>query len=293
MLDPLTAPVQLANFAIRETARAFEIDLNGGSIAFSAVDTQQLELDTTTTAITERDLVVWLDTRTRRRDLMQTTLQAYLTKQIAHLIHDRGFKLTALVRAQHQLAQAITAELDRLRDVAISTGFQQSLVEMAVPPPEQAVQFSFRYHPGQYPFRNPYRGRYRFKKHFYPEIHDLREKTSAGQPAEEFVCAQQIDVHPKVKHWVRNIERAERTSFWLPTATDYFYPDFVAELTDGRLLVVEYKGEPYKTNDDSREKHLVGQRWEASSGGRCLFLFAVETDDQGRNVAKQIADKIG
>jgi len=62
---------------------------------------------------------------------------------------------------------------------------------------------------------------------------------------------------------------------------------------DGRLLVVEYKGEPYRTNDDSREKLQVGHQWEKSSGGRCLFMFAVERDDTGRDVASQISDKIG
>ncbi|WP_287497870.1 hypothetical protein [Pandoraea sp. CB10b_02] len=101
-----------------------------------------------------------------------------------------------------------------------------------------------------------------------------------------------IDAHPKVKYWVRNIERQPQFSFWLPTATDYFYPDFVAELVDGRILVVEYKGEPYKTNDDSKEKKQVGHRWEASSDGRCLFLFAEEKDDAGRDVFKQLADKL-
>ncbi|MCX8516738.1 MAG: hypothetical protein ORN29_01440 [Rhodoferax sp.] len=92
---------------------------------------------------------------------------------------------------------------------------------------------------------------------------------------------------------MRNIERQEKFSFWLPTATDYFYPDFVAELTDGRLLVVEYKSEPYKTNDDSREKMLVGLQWEKSSVGHCLFLFAVERDEQGPDVFRQVGDKLG
>ena len=39
---------------------------------------------------------------------------------------------------------------------------------------------------------------------------------------------------------VRNAAGHSR-SFRLPTATDKFYPDFVAQLADGRLLVVEYK----------------------------------------------------
>lgn len=71
-----------------------------------------------------------------------------------------------------------------------------------------------------------------------------------------------------------------------------FTPDFIAELKDGRILAVEYKGEPYKTNDDSREKKNVGAQWEHSSGGKCLFLMAVSDDELGRGVARQIDDKI-
>ena len=66
----------------------------------------------------------------------------------------------------------------------------------------------------------------------------------------------------------------------------------MAELADGRVLAVEYKGEPYKTNDDSREKIQVGRQWEISSGGRCLFLMAVAADERGRDAQRQIADKI-
>lgn len=154
------------------------------------------------------------------------------------------------------------------------------------------AQYSFTFDPGKYPARNIYQGSYEFSKHFYPVINDLREKRKDGKMAEEFRCAQAIDAHPKVRHWVRNIDQQPQSSFRLPTSSDYFYPDFVAELTDGRVLVVEYKGEPYKTNDDSKEKSQVGFQWEQSSNGRCLFLFAVETDDAGRDVFKQVNDKL-
>ncbi len=76
-----------------------------------------------------------------------------------------------------------------------------------------------------------------------------------------------------MKHWVRNLERQPETSFWLPTSTDRFYPDFVAELTDGRILVVEYKGADRYSNDDSREKRDIGAVWAAASNGRCRFVM--------------------
>ena len=290
--DLLGSKMQLEGFAIHETINSFEIDINGERVKYRHVDAQQLNLNAVTSTVSEQDLVRWLDVETRKPYVMQAQLQAYLLKMVTHLTKERGFTLTALVRARHLLAQAITAEIIRLRQSAMVKGFQGRLFEMTVPAAKDAAQFSFQFQPGQYPARNIYQGSYDFSKHFYPVIHDLREKTATGQKAEEFACAQAIDAHAKVKHWVRNIERQENFSFWLPTSTDYFYPDFVAELGDGRVLAVEYKGEPYKTNDDSREKKQVGEQWEKSSGGRCLFLFAVAEDESGRSVQKQIADKL-
>lgn len=290
--DLLDQPVQLAGFAIRESINSFEIDVNGQQVKYRHIDAQQLKLNDVTSHISEQDLVRWLDMEVRKPYVSQLQLQAYLVKMLAHLIHDRSLTLTALVRARFQLAQAIGKEIERLRLLAMEKGFQGRLFEMAVPTIEEMAHYSFQFQSGQYPARQCYQGSYEFNKHFYPLIHDLREKTGAGKTAEEFSCAQAIDAHPKVKQWVRNIERQEKFSFWLPTSTDYFYPDFVAELVDGRVLAVEYKGEPYKTNDDSREKKQVGERWEKSSDGRCLFLFAVAEDEAGRSVFQQIADKL-
>ncbi|MDR0275677.1 MAG: DEAD/DEAH box helicase family protein [Burkholderiaceae bacterium] len=288
----LDQPVQLARFDITETVNTFEIDVNGEKVKYRHIDAQQLHLNEVNSQISQQDLVRWLDGELRQTDIGQNQMQAYLVKMVTHLTADRGLSLTALVRAKFQLAQALRQEIARLRQIAMAKGFQLRLVDMAVPTVEQVAHYSFHFRPGQYPARQPYQGGFEFKKHFYPVIHDLREKTQAGQDSEEFICATAIEGCPKVKRWVRNIERQEKFSFWLPTSTDYFYPDFVAELEDDRVLVVEYKGEPYKTNDDSREKQQVGHQWEQTSGGRCLFLFAVKRDDQGRNVFRQIADKL-
>ncbi len=288
----LDKPVQLQGFAIQETVNSFEIDVNGERVKYRMLAAEQLGLNDIDSQTTEQGLIRWLDVGLRRPYLSQLDLQAYLVKMVAHLIRDRKVGLTALVRAKYQLAQALDKEIERLRQLAIGQGFQARLFEMILPAGEGLAHYGFRFEPGRYPARQCYQGSYEFGKHFYPQIHDLGEKTPAGKTTEEFRCAQVLDASPKVKQWVRNIEKQPKFSFWLPTATDYFYPDFVAELTDGRVLVIEYKGEPYKTNDDSREKRQVGEQWEKASAGRCLFLFAVETDDIGRNVAQQIAQKI-
>lgn len=288
----LDQPVQLAGFSIQETANTFLIDVNGEQVKYRLANTEQLHLNDIATAISEQDLVRWLDGELRRSYLAQLDLQAYLVRMVTYLIYEKKFSLTALVRAKFQLAQALDKEIERLRQLAIAKGFQLMLPEMSLPSEHDLNHYGFTFEPGHYPARNCYHGSFEFQKHFYPQIHDLKAKTVGGKTTEEFLCAQALDAHQKVKRWVRNIEKQPKSSFWLPTSTDYFYPDFIAELADGRVLAVEYKGEPYKTNDDSREKRQVGEQWEKASGGTCVFLFAVETDDYGRDVAQQINESI-
>jgi type III restriction enzyme len=284
----LDAKVELAGFAINETAHTFEINIENRKVVYRAEqNVAQYSLDLVPMQSSEADLVHWLNIEVRQAGVTFAEMRKYLGLVIQHLIRDRHFTLTALWRAKYQLATALLAELNRLRKQSQSKGFQLSLGGMqAVPLPEQ-FNHSFKFQPGFYPARPPYySGRYQFHKHYYPVIHDLK---GVG---EEYDCAKIIDMLPEVKHWVRNISQQDRNSFWLPTATDYFYPDFVCELMDGRVFAIEYKGAPYETNDDSREKILVGEQWEKTSGGRCLFLMAVAKDGKGRGVAQQIADKI-
>ena len=246
----LDAKVELAGFAINETASTFEIDIENRKVVFRAEQNRaQYSLDFAPAQIAETDLVRWLNGEVRHSG-------------VSH------------------------AEIERLRKAAQGAGFQRALFEMKAVPLEEQFNYAFTFHLDSYPARPPYyAGRYRFQKHYYPVIHDLKAQ------GEEYDCAKAIDANPQLKHWVRNIPQQDRSSFWLPTATDYFYPDFVCELVDGRVLAIEYKGEPYKTNDDSREKIQIGEQWEKTSGGRCLFLMAV-ADDKGRSVVQQIADKI-
>lgn len=210
-----------------------------------------------------------------------------ITKTVAHLLGNKGYSLTALVRSKFLLEKAVRQRLKLLQSRAAEKGFQMTIFEEAIPL-EASFDYSYEFKPGLYTARVPfYSGRYKFKKHYYPVIEDLKVD------GEEFRCAQTIDTKSKVKHWVRNLVDRQQASFRLPLGTNWFYPDFVAELEDGRLFVIEYKGEIYKTTDDSRIKNAVGQRWARESGGRCLFLMAVETDNEGRNVDQQIDAAIG
>jgi len=118
---------------------------------------------------------------------------------------------------------------------------------------------------GQYAAPKLYEGPIDFYKHYYDMIGDMN-----GEEAE---CAKIIDRMPETKYWVRNIDRHPICSFSLPTSTDRFYPDFIALLNDGRILCVEYKGGDRISNDDSKEKKIVGELWAERSNNKCLFLL--------------------
>ncbi|QIQ87403.1 hypothetical protein [Erythrobacter sp.] len=66
----------------------------------------------------------------------------------------------------------------------------------------------------------------------------------------------------------------------------------MAELTDGKLAVIENKGEPYATNDDSKAKVAIGEVWEKAMGGEGLFLM-VEKEVEGKQPCDQLLAKFG
>jgi type III restriction enzyme len=281
--DLLTADPRpmLPGFNLVEQSQQFEIYLDGERVRAKQGDAAQLSLDGVPTDAAESDLVRALEPGVRRQGLTQTETLAYVQRVVAHLLHERGFALTGLLRSQFHLTRMIGQRIDSITADARSAGFQRLMFgDVAEAQLAHDPLHAFRFEHGRHPVREAYSGAWAFKKHFYRDIAKLKAT------GEEFECAKALDAAPQVLRWVRNLEQQPMFAFWLPTATDYFYPDFVAELVDGRVLVVEYKGEGFATNDDSREKRLVGERWAQQTG---QFFAMVEKRLNGLDVAAQIA----
>lgn len=276
-----------AEFAISETAHSFEIDINGNKVVYGLIDEKkQLPLADVHTAWTEGDLVRWLDKQVRQRDVRQEVMLEFVRRSVAYLIGGRGLSLASLNRFKYPLEKALLEKIRKNRAAAAASMYQEVLFG-----PSAAVQTTFElptvFSLDTYAPRWPYAGHpYVFRKHFHPLIGEL------GNKGEEFDCAQVLDTLPQVKYWVRNIERTDN-SFGLPTSTDKFYPDFVAQLEDGRILVIEYKGKIYMQIDDSKEKQQIGALWEEKSGGKGLFIMVEKKDAQGRDMRAQLIAKIG
>lgn len=281
----LDYPAELTNFVMNETSNSFAIDMDGKSLTYKVADQKEvIAFNQGFIDVTEQDLVRWLDRELRQPDVLQNQLVGFLGRLVKNLLQKPNLTLTALVRNKFPLARAIRDLIRLHRKQAQRAGYQACLFG-ADSTACVSDEFMYRFEPSHYPSRPPYySGRYKFDKHYFPQnlIEDLKAD------GEEFDCAVAIDGLPQVKYWIRNLVRRDQASFWLPLAHNKFYPDFVCELNDGRMLVVEYKGEAYVTNDDSAEKRAIGDKWAELSNGKCLFIMAVEQDGQGRDVRQQI-----
>lgn len=70
--------------------------------------------------------------------------------------------------------------------------------------------------------------------------------------------------------------------------TEWFYPDFIGELVDGRLFVLEYKGELTGQSADTVEKTAIGKIWAAQDSSRYVYATIYGSASSGLTVAQQI-----
>lgn len=287
-LNLLAQPIQLDGFRMVEQAAHWELYLDGQRTRVRPTDAAQLALDGVGATITSEDLARWLATelqhpsRNVATDITPSHLRAFTLACVNHLVSDKRIPLSQLARHQYPLMQRLSERIAALRDEASKSAFTQLVLDGGWDL-EASSDFVFRFEANRYPVpgHRRYNGKFSFGKHFYPVLADLRDK------GEEFQCAVAIDRHPRMVRWARNLDSDPENGFWLPTASGRFYPDFVCELDDQRLLVVEYKGEHLRNVPKEIQKGQVGKLWAQRSGGRALFAVVFK-EDRGLNVSQQL-----
>ena len=212
-------------------------------------------------------LADWLDRTIKHLDILQRESLPFLQRLVNYLIEERNIPIEVLIRNKYALKDAAAAKIDSHRQNVHQAAYQNFLLPEFATPVVVSPDHCFSFDQHGYPYNTRYEGAYQFQKHYYRDVGDLKSD------GEEFQCAQFIDMLPEVEYWVRNLERKPLHSFWLQTSTDKFYPDFVCLLTDGRYLIVEYKGDHLWSADDAKEKREIGELWEKRSGGSCLFIM--------------------
>ena len=158
--------------------------------------------------------------------------------------------------------------------MAVNKAYQQMLFSDGYADRVQVNnQYQFVFHPlayapsSDYDKRTSQYGVFDFRKHYYGRIGDF-------DSAEEFACAVHLDIlaqKGEIEFWVRNLVRKEASSFFLQKADGRFYPDFICQLKNGKVLIVEYKGANGWT--DAADDRRIGGLWATLSSGKCHFVM--------------------
>lgn len=289
-----SAQLSKAEFDVRDTSEAFEIDLDGDHLLVRHSDqSDQLMLDVPVDGWTAGGLINLLAKQVRQADsaIGHGEMVAWLSDVVAFLTGPRGIPLAALMRCRFILARKLREKIAAIR-AEVRKGVYQRCLFAPEAKPELSFENGFRFHDGMFAGVPCYRGtKYRFAKHYlgWERVPRFDGKGDDGADGDEFKAAQQLDSIGDVDFWVRNVAR-HADAFWLPLAGGRTYPDFVAKLKDGRFLVVEYKGDHLVA--DSNEKRAIGQLWQEASNGKGIYVFA-EKERDGMNVKQQIASAIG
>jgi type III restriction enzyme len=217
---------------------------------------------------TKAELANWLDRNIAHPDIPRVQSSLFIHRVIERLIEDRGVTVDQLAKEKYRLRDAVADLIDQHRQEMRLQGYQDALFPQSMVTTETSPDIALAINADNYAPSKYYEGGYEFRKHAFCE-----KPGNLQSQGEEFECAKFLDQLPGVKRWLRNVERDSQNAFWLQTSTDKFYPDFLAELTDGRHLVVEYKGHYLWDTPDSKEKRDLGDLWAVRSNGKCLFVM--------------------
>lgn len=211
------------------------------------------------------DLVHWLDRNIAFPYSDADQKAAWLNAAVTHLLDSRNFSLDELAYRKFRLRGALERKLAAGLTLAKQQVFNGLFDDESIF--EVRDEHCIVLEQGRYAYDTPYTGLLPLKRHFFPVIGNLKSN------GEEFECAEfianQLD---GIEWWVRNVEK-KPTSFWLQTASDKFYPDFIVKMKSGVILAVEYKGSHIADGSDSKEKKRIGELWAKRSGGRCRFAW--------------------
>lgn len=214
-------------------------------------------------------LVAWLDSKIDHSDIPSGESGAYLRNVVRGLLarfdlDDVGVLAIDRFRLRDEVEQSIQRHRERERLEAFQ-GYLLPTSPLVVSDTEALNFKTIQYEPSW-----TYEGNFAFKKHYFGQ-----KPGELRRNGEEARCAEFIDGLEEVAFWVRNLVR-KPTSFRLQTSGDWFYPDFICQLVDGRVMAVEYKGAHLWA--DAEEKRAVGAVWASRSNGRCLFVMPTNED---------------
>jgi type III restriction enzyme len=208
---------------------------------------------------TQTALAAWLERRLWADDIRPDDVSAWVATALVHLLDQRGLPLSEIDHDRWHLATVLRERLDLLRENAARSATDRVLAQVKASTPADHFRFTTYTAEG-----NTEHG---FQRHAYPLV-------AAFDSAEEHRAAETLDRHPRVRRWVRN--PVGDHGFAVPrrplAGNLWFYPDLIAELTDGPLLLVEVKGAHLATTVDTQDKIACATTWAQATGNGFVLV---------------------
>jgi type III restriction enzyme len=225
----------------------------------------------------KRALVRWLDAELHRGEVFQGLTKAesepWLLRVVDHLLTDRRADLPILARKRHDLVEVVRRRIAEHGRQQVAVAANMLIRGLSPRRLETSMDAAKVLDEQDYcPYRQ-YRGPFSYPKHAFDLIGEMGKD-------EEPECAKLIDDHPNVRRWVRNLTHESAGGYSLPLSPGSFYPDFIVELLDDRIAIVEYKGKQRADLPEEQHKHDTGTLWAERSGGKCVFVWVVDRDWQ-------------
>ncbi len=267
------------------TKGLIDIDRTGHVQTYEA-STIQEELTSMliSSSMDKTNLIQWLVKECSHQSIPYQQIIVFVSQIIEDLIVSRGLNIEHLVFMRFRLREVVKHKILNFYKEAQKKGFQTyiTLEDTLKDKPLICKLGSNFVFPELYPAYDYYSGSFNFSKHFHLQVSSMND--------EEAECAFNIDTNSNVEFWIRNLERQPDYAFWLQTSTDKFYPDFVAKLTDGSIVIVEYKGANLYDTSDSKEKRQIGDFY-ANLSAKCRFIMLYGKDWQSLSNILKIENK--
>ena len=227
-------------------------------------------------------LAHFLRTRLTQTRFLSGDRPRWIMDLIGHLTHTKGLAIADLWADRYHLLVAAQQAIDADLEVAFRGAIQQSLFSApSIHASDEAHDFVFlpnEYLPGNFDTEP-----IEWKKHYYA-------RPAAFDSPNERACAMELDRHPHVQQWVRNLARS---GYRIPRApregNRWFYPDFIAWLNSGQVVAIEHKGR-LEQERDVIDKRNAGRFWAGHTGS----LFVMTGDDaRGRADFSELRSLLG
>jgi len=218
------------------------------------------------------DLVRWLDCELHRGNafngLTKAESGAWIMRVVDYFINDRRADMSILVRKRHELSDVVRRRIAEHGRGQVRIAANMLIAGRSSRKLETSMDAARVLDEQDYcPYQRYAVGVFSLPKHAFDLIGAMNNPESE--------CAKRINDHPNVKRWIRNLDQESAGGFSLPLSPGRFYPDFIVELMDGRIAMVEYKEHLAELAKEQHKKD-VGELWAARSGGKCIFAWIVD-----------------